>query len=511
MRQSCMPIAHAMPRRHRWVVVALLSLVPVPNARSDKLEAPPRGYRRIPFVHRATTSVTLGHDVHKSDINTMCACTCVNVSSTGFTVHCANLPDSDAYQVTLARQASSTRPFAAITTTPTTQSASQHEQPARENAHAAVDLTHRLVADTTYWVRVAVHDRASGPDGDITRGWLPPCAPPIACRPLPTPSTPSEHRRGRPWGVKANKAVAPPLMNESPRPLQRVNVATETLEVFRMTELWGLKNDSGLAPPSSAIDFLLSHDSADVFGAAFLYTLSNGFPANQDPLHPGRNVPASGPLPFSPLNGAPIAVYSVNALLMNPKDVHGPTGGYARYVSCESTRPPQCFCTSAVDRIIAYEPASEVYRDCPPDASHAQHGCNCTPYTAPAFFGPPYPGSDVYVGRQPIYNTPPVSTAPVPTVPPGTTQRGWWYSTPSAGRCNQTAQQPHNGGCTWSRDPLVRLVWPGDLRLVGYDFSTLACNVWTCLPDDAQRAAAMIEANSRALRRAVDALPLAPL
>ena len=44
-----------------------------------------------------------------------------------------------------------------------------------------------------------------------------------------------------------------------------------------MTELWGLRNDSGTVdPPAAAADFLLSHDSADAFGAAWLYTMSNG-------------------------------------------------------------------------------------------------------------------------------------------------------------------------------------------------------------------------------------------
>ena len=50
--------------------------------------------------------------------------------------------------------------------------------------------------------------------------------------------------------------------------------------MYRMTELRGLpKNSSDNLSPSAVVDFLPSHDSADLFGAAWLYTMSNGFPS----------------------------------------------------------------------------------------------------------------------------------------------------------------------------------------------------------------------------------------
>jgi hypothetical protein len=88
--------------------------------------------------------------------------------------------------------------------------------------------------------------------------------------------------------------------------------------------------------------------------ACIRHCVTRRYPANSDPLRPGVTCPASGPLPFSPLwEGAAVGVYSVTAQLMDPSAAGGPTGGFANYVSCESTKPPQCFCTSPVDRLVA--------------------------------------------------------------------------------------------------------------------------------------------------------------
>ena len=67
-----------------------------------------------------------------------------------------------------------------------------------------------------------------------------------------------------------------------------------------------------------------------------------------------------------------------------------------------------------------------------------------------------------------------------------------------------------NGKCTWARDPFARILWPDDLRAAGFDFSPIACNEWMCSPAAASSAKTMILANVDALRRAVNALPLAP-
>eukprot|EP00039_Didymoeca_costata_P000725 m.47004 g.47004 ORF g.47004 m.47004 type:complete len:112 (-) comp10436_c0_seq1:93-428(-) len=108
----------------------------------------------------------------------------------------------------------------------------------------------------------------------------------------------------------------------------------------------------------------------------------------------------------------------------------------------------------------------------------------------------------------PIYNIPPRSTGPVPSLPPGIERKGWWYSTPTGGRCNGTSISKQESSCTWSRDPFVRIVWEEDLVATGYDFSPIGCAVWVCLPDAAAQASQMIDNNAIALRKAVDALPL---
>jgi hypothetical protein len=113
-----------------------------------------------------------------------------------------------------------------------------------------------------------------------------------------------------------------------------------------------------------------------------------------------------------------------------------------------------------------------------------------------------------------MYDVPLTPTAILfPAVPAGVNQRGWWFSTPAGGLCNgtSTASSDERGrGCTWSRDPLVRLIWTDDLRAAGFDFSHVECNEWVCSTAAVKRATAMIAANAEALRRAVNALPLAP-
>jgi hypothetical protein len=338
----------------------------------------------------------------------------------------------------------------------------------------------RLLPGTSYWVRAAAHNASHG--SDVSRGWLTPCsAAPLKCSTLPA-------------GGATAAAPPPPLLA----------AGVEAVEMYRMTELWGLpKNSSANQSPRAVVDFLPSHDSADLFGAAWLYTMSNGFPAGQNPETHTPSA-ASGPLAFSPLTGAPIAKYSVQVSLMASP---GFPSGYAKYASCQSTDPPQCFCTSACDRLIGYGEAAEVYRDCHPDAQGHQHGCNCTPSEPPQLFGPPYPESAMHVGRLPIYNTPPTQTFPYKTLPAGVTQKGWWYSTPVSGRCNSTGAT----ACSWRPSKFVAMVWADDLEQAGYDFSPLGCAIWVCLPGEAAAAAAaMIARNAVALARAFAALPLAP-
>lgn len=428
-----------------------------------------------------------------------CHCQCSDMTSTGFTATCSGLSPSSAdgtAEITLFKTAASPRPFALKTSTVSAAATS-----------TSVSFQGDLVAGTSYWVAVALHGQVNGKD--IAHGWLPPCGPATLCHTLPTQQRDSKRDV------------------HSVSTLPAASDASVTLDVYRVTELWFLENTTVTTPPAALADFLPSHDSADVFGAAWLMTMSNGYPAGEIPDRPGQRGPASGPLPFSLLRGGPISAYTVTAGLVGTPE--GENGGFAKYVSCQSYQPPQCFCTSAVDRLIAYETADVVYRDCPPDASNHQHGCNCTPTAQPAFFGPPYPESVRWVGRQPIFNIPPTSTGPLNRIPPGVVPRGYWYSTPVAGRCNATntrtlspqkdsaARSPPQSegtvaaqaGCTWSRGPLVKLIWAEDLKEAGYDFGAIGCSVWVCLPGSAQAAAAMIERNAAALQRAFASLPLA--
>lgn len=92
-----------------------------------------------------------------------------------------------------------------------------------------------------------------------------------------------------------------------------------SLEMFRMSETYMMKGEN-LAPPAAVVDFLPSHDSADLYGcsheffcsfkvlpfleippfcciyislcagAAWLYTLSNGYPAGRDPVQPNKQT-----------------------------------------------------------------------------------------------------------------------------------------------------------------------------------------------------------------------------
>lgn len=423
-----------------------------------------------------------------------CSCTCSGQTLTGFVVNCVGIP-SPRHEILLYAAEQSPRPFALMEGTGGPEFGSK--------AAVAASFEGLLLPGTRYWVRAAAHNVSQG--ADISRGWLTPCtAVPVACSTL-----------------AAGATVAPP--SAPPPPPPPPVAGQDEVDMYRMTELWGLpKNSSDNLSPSAVVDFLPSHDSADLFGAAWLYTLSNGFPAGTNP-ESGKPSDASGPLPFSPLTGAPIAKYRVQVSLMASPNF---PSGYAKYVSCESTDPPQCFCTSACDRLIGYGEAAEVYRDCRRDAQGRQHGCNCTATDPPQLFGPPYPESAFHVGRLPIYDVPPEQTFPYDHLPAGVTRKGWWFSTPIAGRCNDTSEATHssgagerdtavnaNGGlgvgCSWSRSKFVTMVWADDLKRVGYDFSPLGCAVWVCLPGEAEVAARMIAQNAAALAKAFEALPIA--
>jgi hypothetical protein len=422
-----------------------------------------------------------------------CSCTCDSQTLTGFVVNCVGIL-SPRYEVLLYATAESARPFALMEGTASLDVTS--------DAAVSASFEGLLLPATRYWIRAAAHNVSQG--ADISRGWRAPCtSQPVACSTLEVDTT----------------ATVTPSSPRAPR----ATAGQETVNMYRMTELWGLpKNSSDNMSPSAVVDFLPSHDSADIFGAAWLYTLSNGFPAGTNP-ESRKPSAASGPLAFSPLSGAPIARYSVQVSLMTSPDF---PSGYAKYVSCQSTDPPQCFCTSACDRLIGYGEAAKVYRDCHRDAQGRQHGCNCTASDPPQLFGPPYPESAFHVGRLPIYDAPPEQTFPYNHLPEGLKRKGWWYSTPIAGRCNETSKS-NNGsgaserasasdtqlalgaGCSWSRSDFVVMVWADDLKRAGYDFSPLGCAVWVCLPGEAQVAAKMIAKNAAALANAFEALPIA--
>eukprot|EP01043_Picozoa_sp_COSAG02_P057290 COSAG02_NODE_6928_length_3283_cov_5.530151_3_plen_454_part_00 len=426
-----------------------------------------------------------------------CSCTCNSQTLSGFVVNCVGIP-SERYEVLLYTTAKqSARPFALMEGTAID---------VTSNPTVSASFEGLLLPETRYWIRAAAHNVSQG--ADISHGWHTPCtAHPVACSTLAASTT-------------ASVPLSPSSRPQAP-------AGQETVDVYRMTELWGLpKNSSDDLRPSAVVDFLPSHDSADAFGAAWLYTLSNGFPAGMNPQS-GKPSAASGPLAFSPLSGAPIARYSVQVSLMTSPDF---PSGYAKYVSCQSTDPPRCFCTSACDRLIGYGEAAEVYRDCRRDAQGRQHGCNCTATDPPQLFGPPYPESAFHVGRLPIYDVPPEQTFPYNHLPAGVKRKGWWYSTPIAGRCNETIK-PNNGSstgvhdgasrhtegaqgdlgvdCSWSRSKFVVMVWAEDLKRAGYDFSPLGCAIWVCLPGEAQVAAKMIARNTAALQNAFAALPIA--
>jgi hypothetical protein len=445
-------------------------------------------------IASTTTTTTSRHNTQTGG----CSCTCSSETASGFAVSCVGV-GSPRFEILLYAAEESPRPFALMEGTAAPDLAGS-------GATASASFEGLLLPGTRYWVRAAAHNASQG--SDISHGWLAPCTTvAVICTTLPA---------GASAYTAAPPAAPPPLATaNSIRPAEQ-----ETVEMYRMTELWGLpKNSSAILSPSAVVDFLPSHDSADIFGAAWLYTLSNGFPAGKNP-ESGKPSGASGPLAFSPLTGAPIARYTVQVSLMAPSPKF--PSGYAKYVSCESTDPPQCFCTSACDRLIGYGEAAEVYRDCHRDTQGRQHGCNCTASDPPQLFGPPYPESATHVGRLPIFDVPPAQTSPYDHLPEGVTRKGWWYSTPIAGRCNGTTphasssaegesdirQGAQGASCSWSRSKFVTMVWADDLKQAGYDFSPLGCAVWVCLPGEAQAAAAMIAKNAVALGKAFEALPI---
>eukprot|EP00039_Didymoeca_costata_P000723 m.47003 g.47003 ORF g.47003 m.47003 type:complete len:239 (-) comp10436_c0_seq1:629-1345(-) len=177
-----------------------------------------------------------------------CSCQCSAFTSSGFNISCYNTPYSLVYELLLYKTLTSPRPFALYTSS--TPHASFHGL---------------LLPNHDYYARISTHN-SSISVRDISHDWNEPCSPPIQCTTL------SDNNRQK------------KLSNKKLRSHNMVS-----LEMFRMSETYMMKGEN-LAPPAAVVDFLPSHDSADLYGAAWLYTLSNGYPAGRDPVQPNKQT-----------------------------------------------------------------------------------------------------------------------------------------------------------------------------------------------------------------------------
>lgn len=189
--------------------------------------------------------------------------------------------------------------------------------------------------------------------------------------------------------------------------------------------------------------------------------------------------------PGSSLQRSPITEYCVEHLPAPQTDPVPGGNGFAQYVSCNSDecdgvllprgntpRAPTCICWVWDDRMISQEPKSRTLSVCSPHDKEPWVGanqCNCSigrPGTDAALLPPAAPMAN-YVGRSRVYlpyyrYKEPRETYPVSVL------IGDNLSFPRKGSCKE-GERIGDGGCTWKRLPMSRMLYGHDLLDAGWN------------------------------------------
>jgi hypothetical protein len=145
-------------------------------------------------------------------------------------------------------------------------------------------------------------------------------------------------------------------------------------------------------------------------------------------------------------------------------------GSWAEYVSCDApeagaiNRPsnPVCICWVAWDRVaVSNQPAPAFNKAC---GSSLRDQCNCTHNSINVSNSST---SAHYVGKSAVYLPYCYFTHPAASYP-NHTHIGDNLSTPTKGKCNE-GQALGDGGCTWKKQPVSRILYFDDLQRAGWN------------------------------------------